>query len=125
LAVDEELKGHGLFGLEQTVHQSGKLVSTELCDTRQLHISFPIKGHRGRWRKPSVFDVLLTSRDEDRTRVLGQLDIRTPRTKLDSHLRRRHVVVYMRVVCLCDQSTNISKKVGVGEILPDVSRSPP
>jgi hypothetical protein len=56
-------------------------------------------------------EVLLTSRDEDRTSVLGQLDIRTPRAKLDSHLRRRHVVVYMRVVCLCDDPPTSRKKL--------------
>ena len=42
----------------------------------------------------AALEVLLTSRDEDRTSVLGQLDIRTPRAELNSHLRRRHVCVY-------------------------------
>lgn len=46
--------------------------------------------------------VLLTSRDEDRTSVLGQLDIRAPRAELNSHLRRRHVAGYMCGMCLFD-----------------------
>jgi hypothetical protein len=110
LAVDQELKGDGLFGLEQTVHQSGELVSTELCDSRQSHISSQPKAIRGAGANQRL-EVLLTSRDEDRTRVLGQLDIRTSRAKLNSHLRRRHVVVYMRVVCLCDDPPTSRKKL--------------
>lgn len=39
-----------------------------------------------------------TSGNENRTRVFGQLDIRTPRAKLNSDLRRRHCAVYIDVV---------------------------
>ena len=41
---------------------------------------------------------LLTGGDKNRTRILRQLDIRTPRAKLDPDLRRRHCAVYIDVV---------------------------
>ena len=39
LAVDQELKGDGLFGCEQVVHESRELVSTELCEASQSNRS--------------------------------------------------------------------------------------
>lgn len=122
LAVDQELKGDGLFGCEQVVHESRELVSTELCEASQSNRSS--LQHVAALARKCAFKVLLTGRDKNgATALLGQFDIRTPGGELNSNLRRRHFVVYAGVVCLCDCS--ISKKVhACEEILPGLGLPP-